>query len=322
MPAGNPSPAQPLKIGTRRSPLALAQAQEVRQHLQQAHDLPPEAFKIMPMHTEGDDRRMIATDQPLKTLGNKGLFTRRIEHALLRGTIDIAVHSTKDMPIEQPAGLVLDVFLPRGDVRDAFVSPRVPRLADLPWGAVVGTSSLRRRAQILHMRPDVQVVDFRGNVQTRLRKLHDGVAQGSFLAMAGLQRLGLGGRVGTAIEPDEMLPAIAQGVIGIERRTGDHRLGAFLAHIDDAATATQIRAERALLAGLDGSCETPVAGLATLDGNNLRLRGEILRPNGSERLREAMTSPVEDATALGHAMARRLLSRAGSGFFTQGTGST
>ncbi len=310
-----PSPDSPLKIGTRGSPLALAQAYETRERLAKAHDLPLEAFEVVVITTTGDNKRMIDEDRPLKEIGNKGLFTKEIEEAMLRGDIDIAVHSTKDMPVAQPDGLVLDTFLPREDVRDAFMSPTVKTLADLPTGAVVGTSSLRRKAQLLHFRSDLNVVEFRGNVQTRLKKLDDGVADCTFLALAGLNRLGMADKAASAINPDDMLPAIAQGAIGIERRADDSQTGDLLAAIHDTPTAQRLSAERALLAGLDGSCETPIAGLATLEGSTLRLRGEVLRPDGSESISEDMSAPVQDAADLGHEMARVLLKRAGDGFF-------
>ena len=311
-----PSPASPLKIGTRGSPLALAQAYETRQRLGQAFGLPETAFEIVVIKTTGDDAALIAKDKPLKELGGKGLFTKEIEEQLSSGGIDIAVHSMKDMPVEQPAGLLLDCYLPREDVRDAFVSPALGGIAELPEGAVVGSSSLRRRAQLKAVRPDLKVVEFRGNVHTRLKKLEDGVAQATFLAMAGLTRLGMLGQVpAAAIAPEEMLPAVAQGAIGIERRASDARVAAMLEAIHDRATGERLAAERAFLAALDGSCETPIAGLAELDGGTLRLRGEILRPDGSERLGDDVTGAIEDGAEMGRAMAAKLLAQAGPGFF-------
>ncbi len=311
MTAALPSPASPLRIGTRGSPLALAQAQEARARLMAAHDLPKDAFEIVVIKTTGD--RVL--DRPLKEIGGKGLFTREIEEALIAGGIDIAVHSMKDMPTVQPAGLALDCYLPREDVRDAFVSETVAGLADLAPGQVVGTSSLRRRAQLLHRRPDLRVVEFRGNVQTRLKKLAEGVADCTFLAMAGLNRLGMAHVARSAIDPGEMLPAIAQGAIGIERRADDSRVAALLEPIHNIRTGRRLAAERAFLARLDGSCETPIAGLAELDGDALRLRGEILRPDGSEALSEDARAPIEDGAELGRALAARLLERATADFF-------
>ena len=306
-----PTPAQPLKIGTRGSPLALAQAHETRDRIAAAFGLPVEAFEVVVISVAGDRIQ----DKALREVGGKGLFTREIELALLDGTIDIAVHSMKDMPVDQPEGLILDCYLPREDVRDAFVSLKHGALADLPEGAVVGTSSLRRRAQLLVRRPDLQVVEFRGNVQTRLRKLDEGVAEATFLAMAGLNRLAMAGVPATAITPDDMLPAVAQGAIGIERRIDDPATAALLEAIHDAPTALRLAAERAFLARLDGSCETPIAGLAEVTGGSLRLRGEILRPDGSEALAEDRSAPVEDGAQLGRDMAELLLDRAGPRFF-------
>jgi len=310
-----PDPSAPLRIGTRGSPLALAQAHETRDRLAAAFDLPAEAFEIVPIKTSGDNRAMIASDTPLKEMGGKGLFTREIEQALVSGEIDIAVHSMKDMPVEQPAGLLLDTYLPREDVRDAFVSPRAAALSELPEGAKVGSSSLRRRAQVLVAYPHLHVVEFRGNVQTRLRKLDEGVAACTFLAMAGLNRLGRAEVARAPVPPEEMLPAVAQGAIGIERRADDARVAALLEAIHDALTGQRLAAERAFLARLDGSCETPIAGLAEIAGGTLRLRGEILRPDGSESLSDEASAPVEDGAALGREMARKLLDRAGPGFF-------
>lgn len=306
-----PSPDRPLKIGTRGSPLALAQAHETRDRLAAAFSLPAEAFEVCVIQTTGD--RII--DRPLKEIGGKGLFTREIEQAMLRGDIDIAVHSMKDMPVLQPEGLVLDCYLPREDVRDAFVSNDFKTLADVPSGAKVGTSSLRRRAQLLVRRPDLEVVEFRGNVQTRLRKLSDGVAVATFLAMAGLNRLERADVAQSALSPEDMLPAVAQGAIGIERRADDHTTGEMLEAIHHKPTEHRLAAERAFLAALDGSCETPIAGLAELDGGTLRLRGEILRPDGSEALNDDRSAPIEDGAELGRTMAMDLLAQAGDGFF-------
>lgn len=310
-----PSAQKPLKIGTRGSPLALAQAFETRTRLMEAHGLTEDCCEIVIIKTTGDDRALIAADRPLKEIGGKGLFTKEIEEALLAGTIDIAVHSMKDMPVEQPAGLVLDCYLPREDVRDAFVSPTVAALGELPQGAVVGSSSLRRRAQLANRRPDLKLVEFRGNVQTRLKKLEDGVATATFLAMAGLNRLGMGYVAKGAIEVEEMLPAVAQGAIGIERRESCERAGELLAAIHDAPTAERLTAERAFLATLDGSCETPIAGLAVHAGAGLWLRGEILRPDGSEVIRGERRFAASDAAEAGSDLARELLSQAPADFF-------
>lgn len=280
-----------------------------------AHGLAEDAFEIVIIKTSGDDRALIAADRPLKEVGGKGLFTKEIEEALTAGAIDIAVHSMKDMPVLQPEGLILGCYLPREDVRDAFVAPTVAGLADLPQGATVGSSSLRRRAQLAHRRPDLRLVEFRGNVQTRLKKLEDGVAQATFLAMAGLNRLGMAHVAKGAIEPEEMLPAVAQGAIGIERRVADAEVAAMLAAIHDVPTGERLAAERAFLAALDGSCETPIAGLAIHDGKGLWLRGEILRPDGSEVIGGERRMAVADAAQAGTDLARELLSQAPRGFF-------
>ena len=311
-----PTPAAPLKIGTRGSPLALAQAYETRVRLAEAFDLPHEAFEIVVIKTTGDDAALIAKDKPLKELGGKGLFTKEIEEQLLDGSIDIAVHSMKDMPTLQPRGLLLETYLPLEDVRDAFVCLKYKSLADVPEGAVMGSSSLRRRAQLAVKRPDLMLSEFRGNVQTRLKKLEEGVADATFLAMAGLTRLGMIGQVpATPVEVTDMLPAVAQGAIGIERRGDDSRVADMLAAIHHEETGQRLAAERAFLAALDGSCETPLAGLAELDGNTLRLRGEVLRPDGSEAINDDQSAPLEDGPELGREMAAKLLEQAGKGFF-------
>ncbi len=309
-----PTPDNPLRIGTRGSPLAVAQAEETRARLMAAHTLDEAAFVIKVIKTTGDR----VQDRPLSEIGGKGLFTKEIEEAMLGDQIDIAVHSTKDMPVDQPGGLVIDCVLPREDMRDAFVSLTYASVDDLPKGAVVGTSSLRRRAQLTHARPDLKTVEFRGNVQTRLQKLRDGVAEATFLAMAGLRRLGLEGEVpATPVPTETMLPAIAQGAICIERRGEDHATAALLGRIHHAPTWTCITAERAFLRGLDGSCQTPIGGLAELraDGQ-LRLRGQIIRPDGSQALQAETFAAPETADQIGAEMAADLLRRAGPGFLT------
>jgi hydroxymethylbilane synthase len=306
-----PTPTTPLKIGTRGSPLALAQAHETRARLSQAFDLEESCFEIIVIKTTGD--RVL--DRPLKEIGGKGLFTREIEDDLLSGRIDIAVHSMKDMPTEQPTGLILDTYLPREDVRDAFVSLTKDSMDALEAGQKLGSSSLRRKAQLMLARPDLEVVEFRGNVQTRLKKLEDGVADATFLAAAGLNRLGLSHIAKSFLDPDVMLPAVAQGAIGIERRSEDTRVAEILSAIHDTPTGQRLAAERAFLRGLDGSCETPIAGLAELNGSTLRLRGEVLRPDGSEAINDDQSCPIEDAEILGTEMARKILNSTPSNFF-------
>lgn len=306
-----PNPARPLKIGTRGSPLALWQAHETRAKLMEAFGLPEVAFEIVVIKVTGDQIQ----DKALREIGGKGLFTREIEEALLDGGIDIAVHSMKDMPTLQPDGLVLDCYLQRADVRDAFVSPHYGSIADLPQGATVGSSSLRRRAQLALRRPDLKLVEFRGNVQTRMRKLEERVADATFLAMAGLTRLGMAEVARGAIAPEEMLPAVAQGAIGIERRLADSRVAALLAAIHHGETGLRLAAERSFLATLDGSCETPIAGLSVIDGTELWLRGEILRPDGSASVAGERRGPVGEGVEIGRVLAEELLGRAGPGFF-------
>ena len=250
------TPLTSLKIGSRGSPLALAQAVEVRARLMNFWKLPERAFEIVVIQTAGDRIQ----DRPLRLVGGKGLFVREIEDRLLDGSIDIAVHSMKDMPTVQPDGLLLDTYLSREDVRDAFISNTSETITDLPKGCRVGTSSLRRRAQLLHIRPDLEVVEFRGNVQTRLKKLADGVADCTFLAMAGLNRLDMSNIATMAIEPSLMLPAVAQGAIGIERRESDKVVAKFLEPIHHLETGQRLAAERA--------CELPTAQRLHADGGH------------------------------------------------------
>jgi len=306
-----PSRSAPLRIGTRGSPLALAQAYETRKRLTEALDVTEDSFEIVVISTSGD--RIL--DRPLKEVGGKGLFTKEIEQEMLDGKIDIAVHSMKDMPVEQPDGLMLGCYLPREDVRDAFVSSHFNNVSDLPSGSKVGTSSLRRKAQLKFFRPDLEVVEFRGNVQTRLKKLSDGVASCTFLAMAGLNRLGLADVAQSAINPSEMLPAIAQGAIGIEWRETDKKIADILKKIHHEETAQQLNAERAFLAELDGSCQTPIAGLATIEGSSLKLTGQVLRTDGSDSISETASSNIEDGPELGRELAQKILAQAGPNFF-------
>ena len=306
-----PSPSDPLRIGTRGSPLALAQAYETRKRLTEALNVSEDSFEIVVISTSGD--RIL--DRPLKEVGGKGLFTKEIEQDMLDRKIDIAVHSMKDMPVEQPDGLTLGCYLPREDVRDAFVSSNFKNVSDLPSGSKVGTSSLRRKAQLKFSRPDLEVVEFRGNVQTRLKKLKDGVASCTFLAMAGLNRLGLGEVAQSVINPSEMLPAIAQGAIGIEWREADKKITGILKKIHHEETGQRLNAERAFLAELDGSCQTPIAGLATIEGSSLKFTGQVLRTDGSESISETASCKIEDGPELGREMARKILAQAGPKFF-------
>lgn len=300
-----------LRIGTRGSPLALAQAHEVRGRLMAAHRLPETAFEIRIYKTSGD----VIQDRPLAEVGGKGLFTKEIEEALIDGRIDLAVHSSKDMPTTLPDGLGLVAFLAREDVRDGFIGRASPTIAGLPQGAVVGSSSLRRQAQLRRERPDLDVVTFRGNVQTRMAKLDAGHVAGTMLAMAGLKRLGIAAEVTEIVPVERFLPAVGQGAIGIEARLGDRRTRDLLAPLDHADTATALAAERAFLAVLDGSCRTPIAGLATLSGDTIAFTGEILRPDGSESHVARRTGSRADAVALGRDAGAELKARGGAGFF-------
>lgn len=303
----------PFRIGTRGSPLALAQASEVQARLRAAHpDLVAEgAIEIVVIKTTGD----LVMDRTLSEIGGKGLFTKEIDEAQLAGRIDIAVHSMKDVPTVLPDGLSLPCILEREDVRDAFMCLTARKLAELPAGSVVGTASLRRGAQVLVRRPDLRVVPLRGNVQTRMRKLEDKVVDATLLAVAGLRRLGLVDRVASALEPEEMLPAVAQGAIGITARRDDTATLARLAPLDHPDSHLRVRAERAFLAVLDGSCRTPIAGLAELDGGSLRFRGLVIRPDGSQCLETELRGRRADAEAIGRAAGEELLGRCGPGFF-------
>lgn len=299
-----------IKIGTRGSRLALAQAHEVRQRLMDAHGRPHDQFEICIIKTSGDQIQ----DRPLSEAGGKGLFTKEIEEALLAGRIDLAVHSMKDMPTVLPDRLEIACLLPREDVRDAFISFVAESVAALPRHAIVGTSSLRRQAQIRRLRPDLQIIPFRGQVETRLRKLGEGQAAATLLACAGLKRLGMEHRITQRIPVEDMLPAVAQGAIGIEVRTGDVAMRELLVPLDHAPTTIAISAERAFLARLDGSCRTPIAALATLDDRGVNLRGMILAADGSQIFETTRLGSARDASRMGRDAAEELLARAGSGF--------
>jgi len=300
-----------LRIGTRGSPLALAQTGMVRAALAASHGIDPGHIEVVVIRTTGDRIQ----DRPLAEAGGKGLFAKEIEEALLDRRIDLAVHSSKDMPTFLPDGLVLTAFLKREDARDAFVSRKAKTLGALPRGAVLGTSSPRRQALVRRLRPDLRVVDLRGNVETRLRKIDEGVADATLLALAGLKRLGLTDVAAAVFELDEFLPAVGQGAIGIETRADDARTRALLTALDDPDTATALTCERAFLAALDGSCRTPIAGHATVAGGRVNFRGIIVRPDGGEAY-EALRSGVSgDAEKLGTDAGLELKGRASPGFF-------
>ena len=298
--------AASIRIGTRGSPLALAQALEVQDRLANAHGLAKDSITITVIKTTGDQ----ILDRPLSDIGGKGLFTKEIEDALLANEIDVAVHSMKDMQTALPDGLQIGAVLPREDVRDALISLKFKSLTELPPGAVVGTSSLRRQAQVLHLRPGLVVVGFRGNVQTRLRKLHDGVADATFLAVAGLKRLGLQDHITAPVPVEQMLPAVAQGAIGLEIRAGDERTADMIAPLNDAASALAVTAERAFLARLEGSCRTPIAGYAELDGGQLKFRGQVLAPDGKKAYAVARQGSPASAIDLSLSAADEVLSKA------------
>jgi hydroxymethylbilane synthase len=301
------------RIGTRGSPLALAQAHMVQALLAAAHGVPKEAVEIRVIKTTGD----AIQDRPLSEVGGKGLFTKEIEQALLDDEIDLAVHSSKDMVTVLPPGLELAACLEREDPRDAFVSLKARSIADLPLGATMGSASLRRQAQIKLMRPDINVVSLRGNVGTRLQKLSDGVADATILALAGLKRLGLADKATAILDPQQFLPAVGQGAIGIEIRASDETTRKCVAAINHAATLTRVIAERAFLAVLDGSCKTPIAGHATLDGGTLSFRGLIAKPDGSAFFEASRKGPAADAARLGADAGNELKQHAGADFFAE-----
>lgn len=301
-----------LKIGTRGSALALAQARETRDRLIRAHGLREDEIDIVVISTSGDRIQ----DRPLAEVGGKGLFTLEIEEQLADGRIDLAVHSSKDMPTFLPEGLHLSIFLEREDPRDAFIGRDVKRLLDLPHGAVVGSASLRRQALIRRARPDLKVVNFRGNVETRLRKLDAGDVDATFLAYAGLRRLGLGEAATELMDVKTFPPAPGQGAITVESRIGDQRIDALLGPLNHRPTSTALVCERAFLAGLDGSCRTPIAGLATVSGDRLQFHGMILLPDGSEVHEVTGEGTLSDAMDIGRDAALRIRKQAGAHFFT------
>jgi hydroxymethylbilane synthase len=303
-----------LRLGTRGSKLALTQTGLVRDAMAKAVPAlaAPDAIEIVAIKTTGD----IIQDRPLSEAGGKGLFVKEIEEALLQGRIDAAVHSMKDMPTAQPPGLAIVAFLPREDARDVLIAGKITRIADLPRGAIVGTSALRRKALLLHLRPDLEIVTLRGNVETRLAKREAGTVAATLLALAGLKRLGMA-HVGTPVPEDDILPAVGQGAVCIECRQDDERTRDWLAAIDHAVTATCVSAEHAMLAVLDGSCRTPIAGHAVLTGDALYLRGLIARPDGSEVIATERHGRAGDAAAMGRDAGLELKRRGGPGFFTE-----
>jgi hydroxymethylbilane synthase len=300
-----------LRIGTRGSPLALVQARAVRSRLAAAMGVNEETIELVVIRTTGDTIQ----DRPLADEGGKGLFTKEIEEALLDRRIDLAVHSAKDMPTILPKGLSLMACLEREDPRDVFISHKARSLVELPHGASLGTTSLRRQAIAKRARPDLRVTPLRGNVGTRIRKLDAGEVDATLLALAGLRRLGLVEHITSIMNAEEFLPAVGQGAIGIEGREGDTRVCDILARIDHAETFIAVVCERAFLAALDGSCKTPIAGHATVSGDAIQFRGLIARPDGSAAHDVAGTGSRKDAATIGTDAGRELKHRAGPGFF-------
>ncbi|MDF1608223.1 hydroxymethylbilane synthase [Hoeflea sp. YIM 152468] len=302
---------KPYRIGTRGSRLALAQASETRDRLMAAHNLPEEAFEIVVLSTKGDR----ITDRALSDIGGKGLFTEEIEEQLSDGRLDLAVHSSKDMPSVLPDGLGLVAFLEREDIRDAFIGRAGPRLEDLPRNAVVGSSSLRRQALIRRLRPDISVIIFRGQVETRLRKLDEGVADATLLAHAGLKRLGYTEVITELLDPERFPPAPGQGAICIEARLDDAHTAELLAPINHPATHAALMCERAFLGALDGSCRTPIAAHATISGDRVSFYGLILTPDGTVWHETRASGAVSEASALGAEAGAEVRGRAGASFF-------
>jgi len=297
-----------VRIGTRGSPLALVQARQAAARLEAAH--PGLATELVVIRTTGDR----VTDRTLSEIGGKGLFTKEIEEALIEMRIDLAVHSMKDMPTVLPDGLGITCLLEREDPRDALICPVSGSIAGLPRGARVGSASLRRQAQLRRLRPDLVVEPLRGNVQTRLRAIESGAFHATLLAVAGLNRLGLLDRASGILAPEEVLPAVAQGAIGLECRLDDTRMRGLLAVLDHRPTAVCVAAERGLLAELDGSCRTPIAALATLDGDTVSLRGQILAPDGTEAVETTRQGPAAEAARMGEDAGAELKRRAGPRF--------
>lgn len=292
---------QTLRIATRQSQLALWQAEHVQVRLQTA--LPEIEVVLLPIRTEGD--RVV--DRPLSAIGGKGLFLKELEAALVAGEADMAVHSMKDVPAELPEGMALPVVLSPGSPLDAFVSNNYDNIDALPDGACVGTSSLRRAAMLKHLRPDLRIESLRGNVQTRLGKLDAGEFDAILLACAGLERLGLADRIRSELTPEQSLPAIGQGVLGIEIRADDDTTAARIAALDEEYTHIRIDAERAVNARLEGSCHLPIAAHAQHDGQTMRLRACVGKPDGTVMVRDEISGPTGEAAELGHRLADRLL---------------
>lgn len=300
-------------MGTRGSVLALTQARMVRAQLMAVHGVDESEIEIIVISTSGDR----LTDRPLSEAGGKGLFSKEIEEALLSGRIDVGVHSSKDMATVLPAGLCLTAFLKREDVRDAFVSLSATSLMTMPEGARVGTSSIRRAAQVLRQRPDLTIVPFRGNVDTRLRKLSDGVADATLLAVAGLNRMGAADRISEYLDPRIFPPAPAQGAIAIEIREDDMRTEAIVASLEHKDTSRRVNAERALLRVLDGSCRTAIGAFSEITLETLTLTGQILSPDGRDAFEITLAGGAGEGEATGMAVGQALLATAGPEFIAR-----
>lgn len=294
---------QPIRIATRKSPLAMWQAEFVKAELEQAH--PGLVVELLPMVTKGD----IILDTPLAKVGGKGLFVKELEIAILEGRADIAVHSMKDVPVEFPDGLGLVTICERDDPRDAFVSNTYNSIDELPQGAIVGTSSLRRQCQLRAQRPDLIVNDLRGNVNTRLRKLDEGQYDAIILACAGLRRLKMHDRIRSEITPETSLPAVGQGAVGIECRLNDQRVRQLLACLNHQPTATRVLCERAMNNRLQGGCQVPIGSYAELQGDTIWLRALVGEPDGSKIVRAEISGPIADAEQLGETLAEELLAK-------------
>lgn len=302
-----------LTIGSRGSPLALMQARLVRQQLARIHGVPLDDIVIKTIVTGGDTSQ--ASNTSLSEIGGKGLFSKEIEEQLLDGSIDIGVHSTKDMATTLPDGLVMPIFLAREDVRDAFLSTNFANVEDLPQNAVIGTSSLRRRAQLLHYRPDLQMVEFRGNLGTRIEKLGKGIADATLLAAAGLKRLEQVEHIKSYLDPSQFPSAPAQGAIGIELRANDARTHDIILPLNHRTTHSEVTAERAMLKVIDGSCRTPIGVYSTRDGDQLSLKGQLISPDGTLIYDAQVTGDITNALALGTDLGFELLEKAGPDFF-------
>ncbi len=298
-------------IGTRGSPLALAQAHEFAGRLGSAHGWSREELPLEVIRTTGDAIR----DRPLSEAGGKGLFTKEIDQAQLEGRVDYAIHSAKDLPTALPEGLSIAGYLPREDVRDALIARDVARIADLPRGAVVGSASLRRQAILRRARPDLEIVLLRGNVGSRLEKVSSGALDATLLALAGLKRLGLADRASGILSIEDCLPAVGQGAIAVVVRAGDDAVVEALQPVLCRSTGIALAAERAFLAELDGSCRTPIAGHATVEGDRFRLRGLLLAPDGRSAAEDFVEGPLRDAAPLGAELGRSLRLKAPEGIY-------